>query len=47
MRYDFYHERREYKLLLIGDLIQKKKQLNQWSVQPTRSTEKERRKVDN
>ena len=25
LRYDFYHERREYKLLLIGDLIQKKK----------------------
>ena len=47
MRYDFYHERREYKLLLIGDLLQKKKALNQWSVQPTRSTEKERRTVDN
>ena len=45
MRYDFYHERREYKLLLIGDAIQKKKQLNQW-FQPTRSTEKERKAVD-
>ena len=29
VRFDFYHERREYKLLQISDLIAKKKQLNQ------------------
>ena len=28
VRFDFYHERREYKLLQIGDLVQKKKALN-------------------
>ena len=31
VRFDFYHERREYKLLQIADLIHKKKQLNQWN----------------
>ena len=45
VRFDFYHERREYKLLQISDLIAKKKQLNQWQVQGNKNNV-ERKKIE-